>query len=320
MYTLQRPVNALPVELEQLAEEAKEHAANALSGATKRAYRADWADFVSWCGQYGASPLPAEPSAVALFLTDRARTLKTSTLARRKAAISQAHGAKGLESPVRHCIVRTTWRGIVRKLGTAPEKKAALLAVDIARMVDALPDALRDKRDRALILVGYGAALRRSELAALEMSDIEQTDDGLTINIRRSKTDQEGAGALIGVHRGQNPATCPYLALNAWLKASGITAGPLFRGIRSDNTLLAGALSAQTVALVVKRAAKRAGIDPAKVSGHSLRSGFATQTARNGARERDIARTTRHKSMPTLRGYIEAGGLFRDNASALAGL
>jgi integrase len=186
-------------------------------------------------------------------------------------------------------------------------------------MVETLQESLIGARDRALLLVGFAGAFRRSELVALDVRDVAFTTEGLMITLRRSKTDQEGQGRSVGLPYGSRLETCPVRSLRAWLALSEITSGPLFRPINRHGTMAEGRLSDRAVALVVKRTAKAAGLDPAKYAGHSLRAGLATSAAAAGVSERAIMNQTGHKSAATVRKYIREGSLFRENAAA-AGL
>jgi integrase len=179
---------------------------------------------------------------------------------------------------------------------------------------------LLELRDRALLLLGFAGAFRRSELVSLDVEDLEFSRAGLVVRLRRSKTDQEGQGRRIGVPRGQRAETCPLMALQAFLKAASIESGPLFRGVNRHGQLLQGRLSDRAVALVVKRRVEAVGLDPERFAGHSLRAGLATSAAAAGASERAIAKQTGHKSMAVLRRYIRDGDLFRDNAAAAVDL
>jgi integrase len=182
-----------------------------------------------------------------------------------------------------------------------------------------LPQSLRGLRDRALLLVGFAGGFRRSELAALDLTDITDGEEGLTVLIKRSKTDQEAAGRVIGICYGSAPDTCPVRACRAWVKASGIVEGPVFRHFHNQK-MGDRAISPQTVALVVKRTAERAGLDSDEFAGHRLRSGLATTAAKNGASERAIMKQTGHRSVQMVRRYIREAELFQDNASARLGL
>jgi len=307
------------VPLQDVVDAAREFMAQSKAPNTLRAYASDWRHYEAWCVGSGLRALPATPQTVALYLTAHAEALKVSTLQRRLTAIKEAHRQKGEPLDGNHTALREVWAGIKRTKGTATTGKAPTLTADIIAMVSALPDTLLGTRDRALLLVGFAGAFRRSELCALRKSDLSFTQDGLTVTIRRSKTDQEGQGRKVGIPFGSNARTCPVVALQAWIKASGIERGRVFRSITRHGKVN-GKLWAQSVALVVKRSAKATGLDPSKLAGHSLRSGFATSAAAAGATERSIMKQTGHRSLPTLRGYIRDGSLFRENAASLVGL
>jgi integrase len=259
---------------------------------------------------------------VGLYLADRARELKVPTLRLRLVAIRQAHTFAGHRLDTAAPELAEVLKGIVRAHGTAPSKKEAAVTEIVRDAVRELAKApgLRPLRDRALLLVGFAAALRRSELVALDLADAAFGADGMVLTLRRAKTDQEGKGVELGIPFGTSALTCPVLALRAWTKAAGIGTGPLFRGINKAGRLTSGRLSDRSVALVVKAAVAAAGYDPAIYSGHSLRSGFATSAARAGVPEAQIQNQTRHKSLPVLRGYIRRGNLFNDNAAGKVGL
>jgi integrase len=181
-------------------------------------------------------------------------------------------------------------------------------------------NTLMGARDRALLLVGFAAALRRSELAALDITDISETADGLKLTIRRSKTDQEAACRTVGIPYGSHRQTCPVRAWRDWLAASGITIGAAWRPINRHGHLAEVRLSDKAVALVVKRNAERAGLDPADFSGHSLRAGLVTAAAAAGVATHIIQRQSGHKTLTVLHNYIREGDLFRDNAATKVGL
>ncbi len=317
------PTSALSLNhlaLEELENEARAYVAVSRAPATVRAYASDWRSFTAWCATHGLIGLPAEPTTVVLYLTYLARNSKTATIRRRLSSISVAHQAAGVASPTTDILVRSTWSGIRRTNGIAQTAKAALLTDDVRAMVMTLGDTLIGRRDACLLLLGFASALRRSELVALDIGDVVETNDGLVVTIARSKTDQEGEGRQIGIPYGSHPTTCPVRALRAWLAAAEIEDGPLFRPIDRHGRFGSERLSDRAVAIVVKRTAEAAGIDPRLVAGHSLRSGMATSAARAGATEVQIMRQTGHKSLPVLRRYVHAGSLFTDNAAAKLGL
>jgi len=170
-------------------------------------------------------------------------------------------------------------------------------------------------RDRSLLLVGFAGAFRRSELASLNLGDVLFTTDGLTVRLRRSKTDPEGAGRKVGIPFGSKASTCPVRALRAWLEAAGIDQGPLFHHVTRHGGLRKR-LSGHAVGAIVKPAAAHAGLEAARFGGHSLRTGLATAAARAGKPEHVIARQTGHKSIAQLRDYVREGDLFEENAAA----
>jgi site-specific recombinase XerD len=301
-------------------ERAHDYASDAVAANTRRAYRADWRDFSAWCARHGLSPLPASAETVSVYLADLAGFRKTSTIGRRLSAIAQAHRTAGYPSPTAEVAVRQVMSGIRRRHGTRQQGKEAALTVDVRAMVGTLDGSVRGLRDRSLLLLGFAGAFRRSELVALDVADATRSRDGLVVTVRRSKTDQEGAGREVGIPFGSTPATCPVRALEDWLAAAAITSGPLFHPIDRHGNVRPTRLTDQSVALVVKRAALAAGLDAALYAGHSLRSGLATAAAQAGVSERTIMEQTGHKSLPIVRRYIRRGSLFTENAAAKIGL
>ena len=308
---------------QELLEAARAYASASRSANTRRAYQADLRDFTAWCDAHNMRALPAVPDTVALYLTALAQTgAKASTIQRRVSAISQAHQLAGHRpAPTAAPVVRSTMAGIRRSIGTAPAQKAPLLTNELRRLLATCDSATRaGLRDRALLLVGFAGGFRRSELVALNAGDVVETDDGLRILIRRSKTDPEGQGREVGVPYGQHPETCPIRALRAWRAAAGTDSSPLFRPVDRHDHVGAGRLTDRGVARVVQRAAQRAGLDPGRYAGHSLRAGLATAAAQGGAPERAIMAQTGHRSLTMVRRYIRSGSLFSENAAAYVGL
>jgi site-specific recombinase XerD len=304
---------------------------------TRKAYRSDFARFQSFCAQHRLTPLPAAPQTLAAFLATEAAHAKASTIERRLAAIRYAHKLAGLKSPTDDERVKATARGIRRTLGTATTKKAPITD-DALRVILATPTtkadaptanrkapiakqrcktapakphrAIADLRDRALLLLGFAGAFRRSELVALNVNDFVETKQGLRVAIRRSKNRHDVT--TIAIARGRK--TCPVLALMTWLAAAAITKGPIFRRINKAGRVLPDRLTAQSVALIVKAHASRAGFDPEQFSAHSLRAGFLTSAARRGASLFKMMDVSRHRSLSTLKGYVRDGELFADHA------
>jgi site-specific recombinase XerD len=294
-------------------------ASEAFAKNTQRAYRTDWNHFADWCDAQDRVDLPAEPATLAAYVDALAATHKASTIQRHLVSISKAHRARGVDTPTTDPLVKLAWRAVRRRIGVAQEGKAPLLTNDVRAMVAQLPATRTGLRDRALLLVGFSGAFRRSELVALTRRDLEFTSDGVTVRVRRSKTDPEARGRKLGIPFGRSEATCPVRALRAWLDSAKITTGPVFRGVRRGRVART-ALSDKAVAFVVKRAALAVGLDPARYAGHSLRAGLATAAAIGGASERSIMKQTGHQSEKMVRRYIRDAELYRDNAAAATGL
>lgn len=315
------PLEILSMDLGAIASQAEDYLHQAKAPNTLKAYRSDWKDFEAWCQTHGQAALPASPETVALYLSDLANRCKTSTLHRRISAISQAHQAAKFEPPTRSALVKNLWSGIRRAKGTAQAGKEPLLTPDIRVMIGSIrKGTLKSIRDRALLLLGFAGAFRRSELVSLDFEDLRFTREGLTVILRRSKTDQEGEGRKVGIPYGSCPDTCPVRALEDWLREAGIAYGSLFRPINRHGQMKGDRLTDQSVALIVKGAAEAAGLDPSHFSGHSLRAGLATQAAMAGVSERAIMAQTGHRSPMMVRRYIRDGSLFRENAAASLGL
>ena len=309
---------ALPATLAALADEAADLARGSRSPATWRAYESDWRDFQGWCASHNLMALPAAPVTVGLYLTGRAKALSVATLTRRMSAVSVQHRLAGYHLDTRHPAIRDVIAGLRRSKGVAPRQTEALTVPLARRVVATCQNGLSDLRDRALILVGLAGGLRRSELVALDASDLTISEEGVRIRIRWSKGDQDGEGQVIGINH-TSTVTCPVAALEAWLKAAGIEAGRVFRSVDRHGRIGAS-LSDRAVALILKSRTDRAGLDPQGFSGHSLRAGFATSAARAGVEERDIMATTRHRSATILRRYIRHGGIFSGNVTNRIGL
>ncbi len=305
--------------LTTVAESARDYIHQSKAQNTRRAYHSDWAHFQVWCVQHRRTSLPATEQTLALYFSDLASTHKTSTLQRRVASISQAHQIAGFESPTRGPVIRSVLAGIRRAKGTAPAMKTAVLTEDLFLLIKATSQDLLGCRDRALLLLGFAGAFRRSELVSLDCEDLDFQREGLIVTLRRSKTDPEAHGRKIGIPLG-SAKTCPVRAIEEWMKRADITSGPLFRPVNRHGQLSRERLADKTVATVVKRWADSAGLDPGLYAGHSLRAGLATSAARNGASERSIMNQTGHKSHSMVRRYIREGSVFHDNAAGKAGL
>ncbi|MGH9614044.1 MAG: site-specific integrase [Bryobacteraceae bacterium] len=308
--------------LVRLAAQARSSFRAARAASTLRAYEHDWKMFRGWCGEHGLAPLPANPQTVILYATDLTKNgaRRLATLSRRLAAISQIHQQSGFEPPTRSWETKQFLAGLRRELGVAPTRKRPMLVEDLKQIIARIPDTLLGRRDRALLLLGFTGAFRRSELVALNVEDCVPAHDGLIVTVRRGKTDQEGQGRPVGIPQGTSRATCPVWALERWREAAGIETGAIFRVMNRHGQVLNKRLSGEGVALVVKRHVERLGFDPAAFAGHSLRAGLATSAAAAGKSERAIMNQTGHRSVTTVRRYIREGSVFRENAAGGLGL
>jgi site-specific recombinase XerD len=307
------------VDLAATATRAAGLAEGVRAAATRRAYRSDWQHFADWCAAHALQALPAAPMTVGLYLTAHEAALAMATLTRRLSAIALAHRMAGHAFDTKQAAIRDVMRGLRRAKGVA-QRHAEALTTPLVRRVLATcaSDRLLDVRDRALLLIGFAGALRRSELVALDVADVTVAPEGLRLTLRRSKADQDGAGEVIAIGR-TGTATCPVAAYEQWLTRAGLASGRAFRAVDRHGHL-GPALSTRAVAQIVQRRAAAAGLDASAFSGHSLRAGFATSAALHGIEERVIMRQTRHRSSAVLRRYIRDGDLFQRNLAAEVGL
>lgn len=300
---------------------------------TLRGYRSDWSEFGSWCERTGVEPLPASASTIAGYLVELARAgAKVGTMSRRLSAIRFAHQLRDLPDPTRGARVRAVWEGIRRTHSRPPDQAAPLMPPQLFDVVDSCPTRrvwktraaepdLAGLRDRALLLVGFWAALRRAELAGLDVEHVDAHDRGLVLSLPRSKGNQHGEHAeLVVLPRAAHEARCAVTALGAWTGAAAITAGPVFRPVSKGNRPLPRHLHPESVNGLVQAAIARAGIDPAPYSAHSLRAGFVTFAHLRGASDRAIAHQTRHRSLASVGSYVRVEQAWDDNAATMLGL
>ena len=293
-----------------LSKPVRDFISQSLSPATKRAYATDMAHFAA-SGRH----LPASPNDVAEYLAEMAGAFAVATIQRRLVSVSKAHRALGADDPAQSELVKATMRGIRRTYGVAQRQAAALLRDDLFAMLDKLGDRPKDVRDRALLLLGFATAMRRSEIAALDVRDVEFVPRGMLVRLRRSKTDQEGRGRTIAVPFGRT-RHCPIAALKAWLELADRREGPIFTTLDKHGHMFEQRISGEAVSHVVKTRIAAAGYDPSTFSGHSLRAGFATSAAQAGASTYKIRQITGHRSEASLSRYVRDTGLFTDNAAA----
>lgn len=294
-------------------DSALNYAADASAKRTQVEYGRAFMQFKAWCTSRAVEALPASVETTAAYLASLAdRGLKAASIDLHIAAIAFWHRNAGLDTPTSAGAIRKVRKGIRNRIGSKPERKAPATAETVKKMLKRCPDTLIGKRDAALIALGFGAALRRSELVALQVSDIERKPEGVIVHITRSKTDQEGSGHEVAIPSGSKLK--PVQALDAWLSASGITSGPIFRAIGKGGRVGVAALSDHSAAQIVKDRAEAAGLDPKFFAGHSLRAGFVTSALEAGADILKVMDVTRHTQVQTLKRYDRRAQAFKNHA------
>lgn len=290
------------------------YAENEKAPRTRHIYAADFRDFGRWCAGRGLPALPADAGTVAAYLSALAGSgLRAATIGRKVAAIGYRHRIDGHPSPTANEGVRAVMRGIRRTIGTAStHRKAAATADIVEQMLAACSDNLAGIRDRALIAVGFASAMRRSELVALETTDLAEHREGIIITIRRSKTDQEGQGQQVALPHGSRIRPVEHLA--RWLDAASIADGRVFRSVVSGH--VGGSMTAFALSLRIKLLARRAGLDAATFSGHSLRAGYVSSAVQHGASPVAIAEQTRHRSLDMILAYNRRLNRFKQHSGA----
>ena len=298
-------MSELITDIKSLEIETLKNLKNSKANNTLRAYQSDYRDFSLFCSKNGLSSMPTQPKIIALYITHLSKFSKFSTLKRRIASISVIHKLKGHYLDTKHPIIMENLHGIKRTLGSRQKAKKPLLINNLKKIIKAIDQEKKERdRDRALILIGFAGGFRRSELVSILKEDVELVDEGVKILIKKSKTDQSGEGSVKAIPYFQNQEFCPVIALKKYmsLKKFNSNSEKIFK------------LSDKSVALIIKKYAQIAGLDPTKYAGHSLRSGFATTAAEFGAEERNIMTMTGHKTTQMVRRYIQEANLFKNNA------
>lgn len=304
------PAVVRPFELDVAIAQAEDYARRARSEATRTAYGADLRDFERYCTTAGLLALPATPQTVVLYVTALAqRGAKISTIRRRLVGLSIAHKDRGHDTPTAHAVVRAVVRGIANAHGSAVTRKAALTDDLLPATLLATGDGLKGARDRAIVLLGFSAALRRSEIGALEVRDLRFDQRGLVVTLRRSKTDQVGEGREIGIPFVDVEQLCAVRAVRRWLDVAGIAEGAVFRAFNAQRQMQATPIAGRDVARLLQRLTLRAGL-AGDFSGHSLRAGFVTSAAAKGVAESAIMQTSGHRSVAILRSYVRRATVF----------
>ncbi len=306
-------------DMELVAEKAKDYIANAKSKNTRKSYRSDWKDFDQWCKAKRLTTMPASPETVVAYLIEKAEILKMATLDRRLVSIRQAHSMAGHLFDKGHMLIKETLKGIKNTHGKPQTAKAPILLEDLRSMVNNLGDGLHGIRDRALLLLGFIGAFRRSELVSLKVEDLRFTREGIEVMLRRSKTDQEGKGTILPIPYGSNPETCPVRSIQSWLELSGIKDGYLLRAVNKHGHISGNGMNPASVSLIIKRNDHIKG-RKIEFGGHSLRAGFCTQAAINGVSAHASMKQARQKKVETHQKYIRIANMWQDCAATKLGL
>ena len=299
-------MNDIITDIKTLELETLKNLRNSKATNTVRAYKADFKDFSLFCLKNSLKSMPTEPKILSIYLTHLSKTSKFSTLKRRIASIKVVHKMKGQYLDTKHPIIMENLLGIKRVKGSYQRAKKPILINDLKLIIKAIDQCeikeFKKIRNKSLILIGFSGGFRRSELVNIDYNDIEFVSEGVKIFIKRSKTDQSGEGSIKAIPYFNNLEFCPVIKLKDWINYNNIKNGKIF------------SISDKSVALILKKYALMAGLNPNKYGGHSLRSGFATSAAESGAEERDIMAMTGHKTTQMVRRYIQEANLFKNNA------
>ena len=312
-------MNKVITDIKSLQEETILNLRSSKANNTVRAYKSDFNDFGLFCAKNGFKSLPTQPKIVALYLTHLStKEIKMSTIKRRLVSIGVIHKLKGLYLDTKHPTIVENLMGIKRRKGSFQKGKKPLLINNLKNIIKVIDqenyEEIKKIRDKTIILVGFSGGFRRNEIVSLDIDDLDFVNEGVRINLKRSKSDQFGEGSLKALPYFESSQYCPVKSLLNWLEISKIKSGPLFRRFIKGSKLSEKRLTDQTVALIVKEYLKLGGIDNRNYSGHSLRSGFATSAAESGAEERSIMAMTGHKTTGMVRRYIKEANLFKNNA------
>ena len=309
----------ISLDIKKLQEETILNLQNSKADNTVRAYKSDFKDFGLFCAKNGFKSLPSEPKIVSLYLTYLStKDVKMSTLKRRLVSIGVIHKLKGLYLDTKHPSIIENIMGIKRRKGSIQKGKKPLLISSLKLLINIIDEQKTEEikkiRDRSIILIGFSGGFRRNEIVSLDYEDLDFVQEGLKINLKKSKTDQFGEGSVKGLPYFDNSKYCPVVSISKWIEISKINSGALFRRFQKGLKLSDNRLTDQTVALLIKEYLKLAGIESENYSGHSLRSGFATVAADSGADERSIMAMTGHKTTQMVRRYIREANIFKNNA------
>ena len=311
-------MSELITDLKKLHEDTLNNLKLSKANNTLRAYKSDFKDFGAFCVKHGFNSMPTQPKVVSLYLTHLSANSKISTLRRRLVSIGVVHKLKGHYLDTKHPVIIENLMGIKRKKGSIQLGKKPILISHLKQIINTIDEQkipkIKKLRDRTLILIGFSGGFRRTELISINHEDLEFVEEGVKINLRRSKTDQFGEGLIKGLPYFNHEKYCPVTSLKNWINFTNIKVGPIFRRFIKGSILTNYRLTDQSVVLIIKDYLKLSGIENQNFSGHSLRSGFATVAAESGADERSIMAMTGHKTTQMVRRYIREANIFKNNA------
>lgn len=306
-----------------MQEELSAKSLNSLAGTKAKntidAYRSDWDDFCDWCKYHKQTSFPATAETIVNYINDLADYAKTATIRRRVSAISENYNAAitsgiKVENPCREWIVKEALTGLTRLKGGAQTGKTPIYWDQLCDMIKCIDTkGLGGLRDKAVLLLGFMGAFRRSEISGLDVTDIKRVHQGIIVTVRQSKTDQQQMGQQVGIPCISDDDFDCVKAVEQWITAANLVDGPLFRSILKNNTASKNRLSSKSINVIVKKYVSMIGLNPDLYGAHSLRHGFATYAALNGVEERLIMRQTRHRSVEMVRRYINEADLFVNN-------
>lgn len=307
--------------IDDYAESAARYVLTGQQGAanTQRAYAGDWRRFTAWCHEHGRPALPADVPTAAAFVTALAEAgKKVATIQRHCASLSKAHQLAGLPTPTDDRQFKVLLEGISREKGVRQKQAPAFTLAYFKRVVHGLdadrPDGVRD---RALLLLGLAGAFRRDELASLDIEHLRFDDDGLVVELPKSKTNQKGEAEEKAIFFAPDRRSCPVRAVKDWLALlgqHGQTSGPLFRSFHKGQRLSRRRLSTFSLNEIVQR---RLG---APYTAHSLRASFVTIAKLNGADDAEVMNQTKHKTTSMIRRYTRLDNIRQHNAAQKLGL
>jgi site-specific recombinase XerD len=283
---------------------------------TVRAYAGDWQRFTAWCALHAMATLPAPVEALAGFLTELADAgKKVATIQRHASAIAKAHELAGLDSPTADKKIKVLLRGIAREKKTRIKQAAAFTLANFKRTIKSIdvstPTGLRN---RALLLLGFTGAFRRSELEALNLEDLAFDEEGLVVSLDKSKTNQLGQAEEKAIFYSPELAVCPIRSLQAWLRVLGRTEGPVFVSLRKNQHLTTRRLTTKYINLITQQYLG------SNYTAHSLRASFVTVSKLNGADDSKVMNQTKHKTSAMIRRYTRLDNVRQHNSAKELGL